>query len=155
MIPACAGLPASPSDVSGAGGASGSSVAVVDVGRYSSPSDLVTVTVRYELAGRVENATVWACLARTPETIILSSCKGVDVAAPSGTVKTTVGIYYVNSVPVVTETRYIASFLTSGDIVRRRTSYPPLELAWSALTSAIHARQQVEHLWQWHRLGGN
>ncbi|HEY3045498.1 MAG TPA: hypothetical protein VGJ39_15820 [Vicinamibacterales bacterium] len=107
------------------------------------------VTIEYTLTSTVQEPRVWTCVGRTAATIVLSSCRDTPVASASGTVVNHPGIYWVNKQRAVADTRFVASFLTDGDIVKKRTLYPPLEIEYTQLTDRILAHKTVEHLWYW------
>jgi hypothetical protein len=145
---ACSGWPTGPTGLTDR---DGFSVSVVDVQRPWAPSQLLSIRVDYTLAEMLDEATIWTCLARTTDTVIVSSCRSAPAAALTGTLQLTGGIYWVNDIPVVPVTRYVAAFVTSGELYRDRM-YPPLEMKVSDLTSRIAARVFLETSWPWDRL---
>lgn len=109
----------------------------------------MSVRVQFELGEELDDARVWTCLARTADTVMVSSCRSVIGARGAGSAQVYPGIYYVNKVPIVPETRYVVSFITSGDILRPRRLYPPIDMKETELTPRIVARTRLEYLWSW------
>ena len=107
------------------------------------------VAVTYRLDTEAQNPRVWTCLGRTPDSVVLSSCRSVAVLAAAGTVATTTGIYWVNGQPGARETTFVATFLIDGDIVERRLDVPPFELSYRALTLRRLAQETRPHVWRW------
>jgi hypothetical protein len=140
---ACSNWPSSPT------GLDGYSVSIASVQRPHGETDLLFVTVEYRLAEALDDARVWLCVARTPDTVLISSCRSKPVLSLSGQLELETGIFYINRMPVVDETRYVLAFLTSGALHDER-SYPgPGERKITDLLRKIAARASVEMVWAW------
>ena len=118
-------------------------------GETVAAAKIPTVRVEYVLGSSARDPRVWICLGRTATSVILSSCRDRTVNAPSGTVENYPGIYFTNGKRAVAETGFIASFLVEGDIVERRSNYPPFEIAHDKLTRYIVAHETRPHVWRW------
>lgn len=154
--PGCSGTPSAPSETTGAtvAGTSGaSSVTMTAIspaaGESIDAARWARVTVQYVLGSTAQDPRVWTCLGQTPTSVILSSCRDTRVKSSSGTVENRPDVFYINGRRVVEETRFIASFFAEGDIVERRVSVPPFELAYDKLTRRILARETKEHVFRW------
>jgi hypothetical protein len=140
---ACSDWPSSPT------GLSGYSASIVSVDRPFRETELLFVTVEYQLAERLDDAMIWTCVARTPETVLISSCRSKPLLSLSGRLQSETGLLYINRVPVVDETRYVMAFLTSGKLHDERSYPPPGERKITDLTRKIAARASVEMVWTW------
>jgi hypothetical protein len=140
---ACSGWPSSPS------GLEGYSVSIASVRRPHVETDLLFVTVTYQLAEPLDDAKVWVCVARTPDTVLISSCRSKLASGLSGRLESDTGIYYINRMPIVDETRYVMAFLTSGKLYDERSYPPPGERTFADLTRKIAARTSIEMVWPW------
>ena len=148
----CSTAPTAPSGpvVAGRGGGS---VTIAEInpaaGETIDAFVIPRVTVRYSLESNPRDPRIWMCLGQTATSVILSSCRDTRVGSSTGTAENYPGVFFINKRRVVPETRFIASFLADGDIVERRSTYPPFELAYDKLTPHILALDTVEHVWRW------
>jgi hypothetical protein len=140
---ACSDWPSSPT------GLPGYSVSIASVDRPYVETELLIVGIEYRIDEPLDDATVWTCLARTPETVLISSCRSKTVASGLGRLQSDTGLYYINRLPVVDETRYVMVFLTSGKLHDERSYPPPGERKLTDLTRKIAARASVEMVWRW------
>jgi hypothetical protein len=149
----CAGTPFAPSETGGGQPTGGGSVTIMAAtpanGEMIDYRSFARVSVSYAVDSVGRDLRVWICVGQTATSVILSSCTDAPVGSLSGNVERSPVIFWINKQRAVRETRYIAVFLTEGDIVERRVTYPPVEMGFDKLTHHMLARDTREHFWKW------